>query len=798
MKYNIAIGKSRTDKTWKNKQVTWEDFLKKISTTHRTAETIEDYFGFKKERQDEIKDVGGFVGGHLSGGRRLSSAVTSRSLLTFDADEATPDFFDRFCLLYGSAAAIYSTHKHTAEKPRFRLIIPLTREVFVDEYAAICRRIADDIGMDMFDITGFQPHRLMYWPSTSKDGEFIFNKQDGEPLNPDEVLKTYRDWTDVSEWPRSKKESKKIVSESKKQGDPFEKPGLIGAFNRAYTIQEAIEKYLSDIYESTDTGRYTYKEGSTSAGVVIYEDKFCYSHHSTDPTCEILCNAFDLVRIHKFGLLDDADSDTPINKRPSYVRMCDFVSEDSFVKQQLGEAKIEAAKKSFEEVVEATDLEIDLDWLKDVDVDRKGNYLNTINNIALILENDPIFKNNIAFDEFRQQAIFKRRVPWRKVNAKPIINDSDLANIENHIEKVYKLTCGTRLIKGLMVVLEKHSFHPVVDYLRSLKWDGVERLDGILIKYLGAEDTNYTRTVTKKTLIGAVARVMIPGIKFDNILTLVGKEGQGKSQLWDRLGGEWFSDTFNMHMLQSKEAYEQIQGVWIIEIGELAGLAKVEQERVKGFVSARKDNYRSPYTRTTEQRLRQCLFVASTNKKDFLKSQTGNRRFWPVPTFMQQPEDSVYNMTKQDVDQIWAEATYYFMQGEELHLNDAEIEEAKAIQEEYTEQNPLVEQIVNFLSKDIPKNWYFMGRFDKLEFMANYDEQDKEELVERTKVCKYEIWQIVMEEKGPLTMMGSRIIGDAMDKIETWERSKEAARFGNSYPRHKGSYVKKMSFKELF
>lgn len=800
IKFNIATGKSRRDVKWKNKQVTWETFIQKIKETHRTVETIDEYDTFKKDRQDEIKDVGGYVGGNLAGGRRLVSSVTSRQLITLDADEATSDFWQKFTLQYDCTAAIYSTHKHRPDACRFRLVIPLSREVLLDEYVAICRRIAGDVGINQFDHTGYQPHRLMYWPSTSKDGEYIFEEQKGPLLNPDDVLRTYRDWQDVSEWPTGIKENKVLKNEAKRQGDPYEKPGLIGAFNRAYSIEETIEKFLSDVYTKSDIeNRFTYLEGSTAAGVIVYDDKFTYSHHSTDPTSNHLCNAFDLVRIHKFGIQDlDTAEETPINKRPSYVSMTDFVSNDIKVKQQLGEAKLEIARLVFEGVEGMPqDAEADLEWLKEMDVDRKGNYLSTINNISLILEHDPVFIKNVAFDEFKQQAIFQRDLPWRKLSKRDLLNDNDLANIENYIEKVYKISASGRLNKGLLIVLEKYSFHPIVDYLKSLKWDGTKRIETLLIDYLGAANNDYVKMVTRKSLTACVARVCVPGIKFDNVLTLVGDEGQGKSALWDKLGGKWFSDTFNMHMLQSKEAYEQIQGVWIIEIGELAGMAKADVEKVKGFLSARQDNYRSPYGRTTEQRLRQCVFFASTNRYDFLKSQTGNRRFWPVTTFEGPVKADVHRMTKETIDQIWAEAYELFKGGEKLFLEKRDADIAKEIQSDFTEANPLVEQIESFLAKDIPENWYNMSKWDKVDFLQNYESQDKENLVPRSKVCKYEIWEVLLNQKDSLNIQGNRVIEEAMRNVKGWIKQKEYVRFGTSYPRHKGGYEKEFSLESI-
>ena len=195
-------------------------------------------------------------------------------------------------LIYSCAAVLYSTHKHEPDAPRYRLIIPLDRPVMSDEYQAIARKIAGLLGIENFDPTTFQPERLMYWPSTSKDGEYMFQEQDGKFLCADTVLNSYRDWRDSSEWPVSAKVDKIIQRGMAKQGDPLEKNGIVGAFCRSYTISEVIDEYLPKIYEScTVDGRFTYKEGSTAAGLVVYDDKYAYSHHGTDPISGKLCNA---------------------------------------------------------------------------------------------------------------------------------------------------------------------------------------------------------------------------------------------------------------------------------------------------------------------------------------------------------------------------------------------------------------------------------------------------------------------------------------------------------------------------
>lgn len=349
-KLTIAVGRSRREKDWKNKEMTWGQFLDRLRQTTYTGETVDEYKKLPKADRDNIKDVGGFVGGALKGGRRLLRTVTWRQLLTLDADFAGPGLWDKVAILLDCACCAYSTHSHTPETPRLRLVIPLSRPVSPDEYPAIARRIAADIGIDLFDDTTYEPHRLMYWPSTPKDGEYVFELQDGPWLDADAVLARYPDWQDVSYWPESSRTRETRKKAAEKQGDPCAKNGLIGAFCRTYTVTEAIETFLSDVYAPCDTpGRYTYLPGSSTAGLVVYdEDRFAYSHHGTDPASGKLCNAFDLVRIHKFGERDeDAGHNTPTVKLPSYKAMLEFVGADPRVTETVHQDRLDAIEEDF-------------------------------------------------------------------------------------------------------------------------------------------------------------------------------------------------------------------------------------------------------------------------------------------------------------------------------------------------------------------------------------------------------------------------------------------------------------------
>lgn len=173
MKLYISTGNSRMEKKWNGQEMEFSVFLERLSHTVRTSETMEQYRKLSKAKQDSIKDVGGFVLGKLKGGRRKKANVLFRSGLTLDMDYATEDIAEQIELFFDFRCLIYSTHKHTPEKPRLRLIIPLSRTVSPDEYAAVARKVAEDIGMELFDDTTYEPSRLMYWPSTSADGEFF-------------------------------------------------------------------------------------------------------------------------------------------------------------------------------------------------------------------------------------------------------------------------------------------------------------------------------------------------------------------------------------------------------------------------------------------------------------------------------------------------------------------------------------------------------------------------------------------------------------------------------------------------
>lgn len=795
---NIAVGESRHSLKWKNLSMPWSKLLYRLSETRRTNETIKEYFRMTKAQRDDLKDVGGFVGGTLKTGRRKAENLANRTLLSLDLDHVTTsveDVWASITLFFGNELCIYTTHSHTPKKPRIRLIMPLDRPVLPDEYQAIARRVASDIGIDMFDDTTYTPVRLMYWPSTAMDGEYVFKHQKGSLLKADEVLAGYFDWTDINEWPTSSREDNLIVNKAKRQEDPYEKRGFIGAFCRTYSIAEVIDKYLPDVYAETGhDGRYTYKDGSTVGGLVTYEDKFAYSHHGTDPISEQLCNAFDLVRIHKFGALDEADDvkpNTPINRLPSFTKMTELAQHDEAVKKTLGRERFEAVDEDFDfdEVLDPEVEKPNLDWLSELSYDKKGEIENTIQNALVVLENDPRVKNKLIYDEFANRAIVKDNVPWTDQEEHDWM-DMDDSGVRFYLETKYNITTAYKIEDAKNLIFDRNKFHPIRDYLHSLKWDGQKRVERLFIDYLGADDNIYTRTVAKIQLVGAITRVMRPGAKFDTMATFTGPQGIGKSTFIAKLSKGYYSD--NLNTMSGKEAAELIQGVWHIELGELNATKKSDRDLVKSFLSRQEDIYRVAYAKHTSRFPRQCVFWGTTNDTDFLRDPTGDRRTYPIQCHSLLPVKDIWTDLDKELDQIWAEAFEMYKKGEPTYLKGEALEIATKVQGEFREDTPLSGLIAEYLDKDYPADWDVMELVDRVSFLrGDADTFTHGDLTYRKdRVCVLEIWcELLNKRPGDLKPINSREINDVLRGLEGWESNRHPISFGPIYGRQRG-YVR--------
>jgi putative DNA primase/helicase len=472
---HIATGPTVQDNKVENEQIDWPQFCERLASPVVTNETIKKYLNADRKTQDRIKDVGYYVFGRYKG-RRKKENLEFRDAITLDLDHLTPDWQDDMELSFnGFTYAVHSTHKHTPEKPRLRQIFPLTRRVTSEEYEPIARRLAAMFDIDIYDRTTFQYNRVMHWPSHSRDAEYVCLTYQGAWVDPDQILAGYQDWTDIDQWPAHEgvHVSHKV---SDKAPDPRAKHGWVGAFCRAFSISEAMDRFIPGVYEEGSGGRYTYTGGTTSNGAVTYDnDLFLYSHHESDPCSGRLVNAFDMVRLHLYSELDKRTrEDTPIHKHPSFAALVNLLQTDLELSQAVAAERAKMLRDEFDEFdsLAGNDQDYDLDkslddllsldpvddllaledndaprvitgydpelddlldtcevvaiasaqipdpetpegWEGQLAVERSGMFSNTLGNVATILNYDDEWGHNIRYNEFGRFHVITKKLPHR-------------------------------------------------------------------------------------------------------------------------------------------------------------------------------------------------------------------------------------------------------------------------------------------------------------------------------------------------------------------------------------------------
>jgi len=767
----IAVGQRANSKRWINKKISWDELCNKLSQTIYTSETVEEYKHFVKEVKQEAKDHGGFVGGKLKDSQRLKNNVEYRSLVTLDLDDAELGFIDKFKRDFEYTCVLYSTHGNRPDSPRFRVIISLTRDVDGDEYVALSRLLAGELGIEQVDPVSFQTNQLMYWPSTPSDGVYIYEKIEKTPLNPDYFFDKYPNWKDLTSLPKKAKEAHiNSGNAGRKQTDPLTKDGIVGAFCRAYSIDEAIETFLPDVYENVGGNRYHFIPSSSVAGAINYDDKFFYSHHANDPAVGQTLNSFNLVRIHLFG--DD---------KPSFKKMCDFARNDEKVKSLMAEENIKSLKEDFGDST-------NLDWMHMLTTNDDGKIVNNVSNLVTILENDENLKN-IGFNTLANASEVRGNVPWTRVGSTKFWRDGDTSQLKIYIEKHYCDFSDRNFENAFTKVTEDRAFNSVKEYLDNLpKWDGVKRVEELFIKNLDADNNAYTKEVTRKWFAAAVARIYEPGIKFDNIIVLDGKQGVGKSTIIKSLvNPDFFSDSLQLSdMDDTKKAGEKVQGFWVIEIQELAGMRKADIEKVKAFISSTDDKYRASYGHHVEWHPRQCIIFATVNgEQGYLRDLTGNRRFWVIKINSTNVIPN-FNFDKYFKDQLWAEAKHYYQSGEPLFLSGEFIDIAASYQNNAMEHDDRTGVVEKYLNEFLPDNWdecciadrqyYFNNEFDKYYVPQN---SFGPAVKQRNNVCPMEIWvECFGKDKADFNKQESNNISLIMAQIPGWIKTGKSKDMG--------------------
>lgn len=749
----VSIGGSRTAKTWVPTTFTWLEFVKRFRSPLRGTETHAAYMKLTKAQQDNLKDVGGFVGGELRNMRRKPENVVGRDLVTLDMDTLPAGSTDTIIAsvdLLNCAAMIYSTRKHGPGAPRLRIVIPTDRTVTPDEYEAIARKIAEKLGIQYCDRTTFQTYRLMYWANVSADSEYIYETFEAPFLVADDVLAEYADWHDMTQWPQvpaeaaggATRRTRAPSTGSGKLQPPGEKKGAVGAFCRVYGIHRVLEELLPDVYAPTsDPDRFTYSHGSTFGGAIVYDDLWLYSHHATDPCSEQSVNAWDLVRIHRFGSLDVGHEDASITSLPSTKAMKEWALTLPDVIAEMDAERTRAAD-DFSAPLEGEVSEGN-SWMEKLVRGGNGGIAGNAVNVMLILNNDPKLLGRLVFNTFHMRIFTLDTLPWNDIDPVPRRwNDEDEAGLRNYMNMFYGLTNTSQIRDGVTVYANQHRVDDIRDYLDGLEWDEIPRIDTLLPRYLLADDTPYVRAVTRKSLVAAVARQYDPGRKFDFVLTLVGAQGVKKSTFIRYLCGDtWFTDSVQ-DFSRIKDLGELLKGYWLVEIPEVDRLSSWnEAAMVKQGITRQYDDYREAYERHAVRHPRRCIFIATTNKEDFLIDSSGNRRWWIVRCHATRDKlGADIDLLKEERDQIWAEAVYWYKHGETLYLSDDLEDQATDIQTQSVEADPWRGIIEDYIAKGIPEGWADMDLAKRRVWLDNDFDVERTNVQPRMTLAPIEVW----------------------------------------------------------
>ena len=412
---------------------------------------------------------------------------------------------------------------------------------------------------------------------------------------------------------------------------------------------------------------------------------------------------------------------------------------------------------------------------------KTGAPLKTLENVRTVLDEWPAIRGRIELDTFHNQIITRARLPWQYDPDKTYKfphewTDADRAELNLAVEKILGFNAPNLIDTAFTACAAQNTYHPIKNYLNGLEWDGEPRLDTLFVDYLGAADTPYTRAVTRKAFTAAVARAMVPGSKYDNMLILAGPQGLGKSTLLDKMSKGWFNDS--IRTFEGKEASELLQGVWLVEISELDAFRRTDVARIKQFLSLRTDRFRAAYGRHVKELPRCCVFFGTTNTKDFLQDRTGNRRFWPVDVGVVPVVKSVWTDLPDEIDQLWAEAKVRWQLGEPLYLSGELEEDAKVKQEEHREVSAREGLIMDFLGRQVPEDWQSWPLDRRRMFWAGSVQGDIK-LVDRDRVCALEIWCEALDgRQKDMRYSDTAEINSILEAAAGWEKSTKAMRCG--------------------
>lgn len=662
----------------------------------RTKETMLEYQEGTKEFRDKAKDRGGFIMGTSLDNKREKLSVQTRNMITLDLDYCPPNILNvlrkkSFDKELPFRFFVYSTHSHTPSKPRLRVIIPVSRDMEIEEYEPIAIRVCSKIGIEYFDATTTQANRIMYFPSVSQDGEYVcelIGDDEYYDLDADEILGEFFDVNNIEEWQRPhyiEGKKRERIEKGKTSDSTKTKYRMVNSFNIEYSITDAIDTFLGDIYKRESQERYTFIGGESRNGLNILGHQYAFSFHGSDPAQGRLLNAFDIVRIHKFGKLDQENEQYVYD---NYGKVSSFGAMSDWIKRELPnvmahDPKIQEQKEKLEESLGDIGIEISTDWLDKLIRGKGGDISKIPYNISVIVEHDPTLKDLFFYDTIKQEICFEKAPFWDKdIKKGDGARDLDFSYIRNYLASPpYLLTGKDAIEDAVLVEAYKRKINYPKYFLSTLpEWDGVERVEDLFINLFGVKTNEFVREASKKWLTALVARIINPGVKFDYVISLLGSVGIGKSTFgksliaidWDgkmeniESANYFFSDK-EIDLKNERDTIDGIRGICILELAEFDKfLNKYDKATLKSFITKTKDRFIPRYGKRTIDVPRSFVMLATSNEDKPISNPDDERRFMPFYCTLPKHKALVFDQkywNKDIRDQVLAEAMEYYHSG---------------------------------------------------------------------------------------------------------------------------------------
>jgi len=721
-----------------------------------------------------------YLPGAIKNHHRKRENIISRSAITLDLDGAQAGGFEVLAgYLRNKQYFWHTTFSHSAEKPSYRFIIPLTEDISPELYETLVMQIIATNAKANIDTASCSPAQIMFAPASADPENYMWGENTGG-------------LADAKAWVKEANGGESVVplARVQRRGSPEDAPGIIGRFNRTFKdLNELIEVFELPYVYVPEVGRYRYTGSSvhSTPGMSEIEENpgYFYSWHAKDPASGRAQNSFDLLRIHKFGDLDEGYSG-PIANSPSYKATKDFVETHEAFKQRESEdayagviARLEGAMvrktpapqsgacgndmfslpEEEPEVPTAPneeEVKSKTEWVKQLTWDKKTQQCeNTFMNLELIFQNDPFLKG-LGWCERGGYESWTRDGYSFADGAPHQLNNIDVTLIQSHIEKYYNIRNipKQRVEQFIELAMSENRYDPVQDYLNSLEWDGVPRLNTCIP---GVESTEYNEMVARKALIGAVARALKPGVKADQSLILAGEAGLGKSWWVERMS-RGFSSVLGP--IDRKDTLISASRGWIITSDEGHALSKAEFNQLKEFMTLTQDTYRPPYERAAQTVKRRWVIWGTTNDPKMLREREGNRRFLIVDI---QEKADFDKYTDEYVDQVWAEAVHAFKAGESHILNEAEEALAESVRVLHTQTDDLADMISEGVDVLLPGDWDTKTVSQRTSYMLQVEQGMAGGSFERETISPVEVWtEIMARPRADFDNMNQRRIYDAL------------------------------------